>query len=111
MAATRNGSSVEFTLDKMLLVHLLNEKDILCWLAEKKRGIDSDLDEVQERITEQGEEVIFIKDTSRGSRVRELLYSGPRQKAASSVRQGRLIPGSSLKELDNELSRNVGLVE
>lgn len=38
-AKTRSGSRVEFTLDKMLLVHLLNEKDMMRWAADEGRRL------------------------------------------------------------------------
>lgn len=36
-AKTRNGSTKEFSLDRQLLISLLNEKELMMWIEENRR--------------------------------------------------------------------------
>lgn len=97
-AKTRNGSTVEFTLDRQFLIHLLNEKDLAMWLCEEKQGI-------QEKIRDA--EVIRIRERNPST----LLGYGAQKLKGSQPVYSQELQRSAATEIRNELTNSTRVDE
>jgi len=101
-ANTRNGSQKEYTLDKMFLVYLLNERDLLMWASSSPEW-DSCNPETED------ENVVFIKDERGRTLLEELTYNGKRKKVAQGPKSVVKVSKSILSSITEDLKANAGI--
>jgi len=93
---TRNGVKKEFSLDKMVLVHLLNERDVMLWHQEENHS--------NERADDDREEsVLFQRDKRADVMIREVNYLATRLKPRRSQMEKFEMAKSQVKGIVRDL--------